>query len=449
MKKLYALILITALSGNLMAQKIFEGSISDSWALNTNWSDDILPVATDEITLEKMISELDTDISAERLFTDTTAGDYTLNVANDATLHLKIDVANTSYWNAENVAVDNIITGTSSLTFFNDFYIENDLYVPDKTFKGSLAFKNFKTDATLNFESTCSVLFDCVMVINNKGIVNMKGDFVSTELVSPGTPDWRFTFSQVGNYNILGNATISANEIYMNTGTNVIISTNASHVVTDDLLVSSGQNGINNLTINTADCIESTLKVANLNTLNLNVNANLSNMGPLNMKSTSCVLNLTIDNAVTAINFDESDNLTFDAGAVVNITGFKENVLRFGTDTNGLTTTQLSQFVADGAGLGKSLELDAQGYLIVAATASNSHTENIDVRLKSNVVKEELEIVGDAFIEQVEVFDLSGNLILSNLSNEKTVNVSQLSTGVYIAKIKTSNKVFSMKFVKK
>ena len=171
-------------------------------------------------------------------------------------------------------------------------------------------------------------------------------------------------------------------------------------------------------------------------------------MGALNLKSTSYVLNLTIDNAVTAINFDESDNLTFDVGAVVNITGFKENVFRFGTDNNGLTTTQLSQFVADGAGLGKSLELDSQGYLIVAATASNSHTEYLNVRLKSNVVKEELEIIGDAFIEEVEVFDLSGNLILSNLTDEKTLNVAQLSPGVYIAKIKTSETYLSMKFVK-
>ena len=134
---------------------------------------------------------------------------------------------------------------------------------------------------------------------------------------------------------------------------------------------------------------------------------------------------------------------------VFNIVGFKENVLRFGTDATGLTAAQLATITADGVGSGKSLELDSQGYLIVAATASAIETSKNQLRLKSNIIQDELELTGTGFVDKLEIFDLSGQLMFGSNEGQKIVDVSRFSSGVYIVKIKTSDQVLSIKFVKK
>ena len=443
MKKIYTIIFITAIiSGNSIAQKTLD--TGPSWAEVTNWSDDVYPVSTDTIQLSSnsTTSTLDRHTDAERLQTGSNTNDY--SIAEDASpklLTLHKDFSGTQYWNADATVILNKGGGASSFTINNDIYIDNAQV-------GYVTIKNFTAEKTLTIGATSTIEFNTVLVINNKGTVNIYGDLQSTE-TTPGTPDYRFIFSQAGAMNILGTATISADFIQLNDNSNVIFATDAAHVITDDE-ISANSRGNSTLTINTADCIQGgKIRLNNNSTFNLNVNANLSSLGALNMSNNPSTLNLTIDDAVTEIHFSDSSTQGTDETDVFNIVGFKENVLRFGTDATGLTAAQLATITADGVGSGKSLELDSQGYLIVAATASAIETSKNQLRLKSNIIQDELELTGTGFVDKLEIFDLSGQLMFGSNEGQNIVDVSRFSSGVYIVKIKTSDQVLSIKFVKK
>ena len=78
-------------------------------------------------------------------------------------------------------------------------------------------------------------------------------------------------------------------------------------------------------------------------------------------------------------------------------------------------------------------------------------TNDNRIRLFSNPVKDELIIVnsGQCFVENVEIVDLSGRIVISLKSLEASINVSNLHAGIYFVKIKTNRGVVTEKFIKK
>src|SRR5262249_40964183 len=65
------------------------------------------------------------------------------------------------------------------------------------------------------------------------------------------------------------------------------------------------------------------------------------------------------------LDFANSSAVTWTTGAILNLANWNPNTtfLRFGTDSTGLTSAQLSQIEFNGSGLGTAT-LDSQGYVI-------------------------------------------------------------------------------------
>ncbi len=135
-----------------------------------------------------------------------------------------------------------------------------------------------------------------------------------------------------------GKLTVSSNKNKFKTSGSKIIVTTGGH-----------------MTISSEDILKSTLQIDSKKTLNLTINSNQSNAGLITMTD-SAKINLSIDPSVTSIAF--SDNSASDWGnGKITVTGFVDNVLRFGNNSNGLTATQISQIDVAGT----TLEISSTG----------------------------------------------------------------------------------------
>lgn len=82
-------------------------------------------------------------------------------------------------------------------------------------------------------------------------------------------------------------------------------------------------------------------------TLNLNINENQEYGSEISMTDTSKI-NLTISSLVDTVAFTDNSSADWGQG-LITITGFRENLISFGTTSTGLTAQQLSQFDIGGS----------------------------------------------------------------------------------------------------
>lgn len=130
-------------------------------------------------------------------------------------------------------------------------------------------------------------------------------------------------------------------------------------------------NGDNaSIELNGANVLESRIVIEANRTFTFTANKNQSNLERINLNSDS-TLNLVVGNEVTNLSFTENASLGWSNGTV-NITGFTEGVIRFGTDDTALSATQLSQITADNGG--QQLALDANGYLVNIGSLNHDFT---------------------------------------------------------------------------
>jgi hypothetical protein len=59
-----------------------------------------------------------------------------------------------------------------------------------------------------------------------------------------------------------------------------------------------------------------------------------------------------------------------------------------------------------------------------------------------------LTISSNAIIEKVDIFSLTGMLVLQNVSNQKIIKVSQLNKGSYVVKVTTANDILKQMIIK-
>ena len=111
--------------------------------------------------------------------------------------------------------------------------------------------------------------------------------------------------------------------------------------------------------------------------------------------------------------------------------GYQEGVVRFGTDSNGLTTDQLMQITVDGSG--GAVALDANGYLVNASSLS---TDDIQAREIKPIAYPTLALDRIFFSElqkDVKIVDLNGKVLWHNKTeNQSEVSVNFLTSGIYL-----------------
>lgn len=99
-------------------------------------------------------------------------------------------------------------------------------------------------------------------------------------------------------------------------------------------------NGSSEIQLNAANAINNAnFVVGATNTLTLAANTDQNNLGFLNIENGGLLLNL--DAGVNNLFFEDTSSIAWGTGTV-NITGFREGVIKFGSDANGLTSSQLS-----------------------------------------------------------------------------------------------------------
>ena len=85
-------------------------------------------------------------------------------------------------------------------------------------------------------------------------------------------------------------------------------------------------------------------------------------------------LNLTINANATEVNFADHANVNWGAGKLV-VSGFVDNVMKFGTNAQGLTAAQLAKIDVGG----RNPEIAANGKLTVPVATANLTVNTTDI----------------------------------------------------------------------
>ncbi len=83
-----------------------------------------------------------------------------------------------------------------------------------------------------------------------------------------------------------------------------------------------------------------------------------------------------------------------------------------------------------------------------ATTAINEVSGDTDVSISPNPGSNYIEISCPVAITEYSVYDVSGNVLMKNVYNNSTIDISSLSKGIYFINIKTIDKSYIRKFVK-
>ena len=84
-----------------------------------------------------------------------------------------------------------------------------------------------------------------------------------------------------------------------------------------------------------------------------------------------------------------------------------------------------------------------------SSTASVSSVNAFDFGIYPNPVQDELSITTTENVDSVEIVDLVGNTVLTSNVVKGSVNVSSLTSGVYVIRLASENGIAASKFVKK
>ncbi|MEP4669877.1 MAG: hypothetical protein ABJZ91_13710, partial [Cyclobacteriaceae bacterium] len=209
--------------------------------------------------------------------------------------------------------------------------------------------------------------------------------------------------------------------VFWGSGANVTVNT-----ADNGVFVPSGQkvqvnNSGGSLTLNGANVYQGYLSIAGANDFLLNVNADQDLISSLFLGTATTTI--AIGPNVKSISFADNSSNSWSTGTL-SITNFKNGLMKFGTTSDGLTSTQLGQIDIGGS----TVYLDDDGYLIETGTAIwNGTSWSTSPGTSDNAV-----ISGDYTDGSLEVNDLtitSGNTVTILSDETLTVNGDLIING--------------------
>ena len=216
-------------------------------------------------------------------------------------------------------------------------------------------------------------------------------------------------------------------------GANSVVTVNTAD---NGVFVPSGQKIQSNadncsIVINGANVYQGNIGVDGARVFTFNANKNQNSMGEIQFTGSGAgTLNLNIDTSVTELLFTDNSALDWKTGSL-NITGYKEGVIRFGTDSNGLTSAQLAQITVDGSG--GSVALNSTGYLVNETSLS---VNDVTLETLKSIAYPTLASTSIFFNKpqsNVKVFDMTGRKVLENKTkNQSNIAINSLNNGVYL-----------------
>ena len=409
MKKNYTLLVLVFLSTFITAQENnFNNQGGDLlWSNAANWSLTAVPIPAHTVRLPLIVeSKVDLDLTILKLMTIfSTEGD--VSVAGDNTVTINPNLAN-------GIAIENASGNNVNLIFKGKVKINNP--------SGFSNMRNANgTGNTIEFAAgsllTLSSGFQPSSGSNNNFIIN--GNINGTANLRLGT-DTTVTFGNtVSNTGYTGELVQLGNTV-------IIVNTADNMVFYDGLKIQVNGNNAS-ATLNGENVFKSGITVGGTNTYTFNVNKNQSAMTNIIFQGGG-TLNLVVDNAVTNLSFANNSANAWLTGTI-NIAGFKNGVIRFGTDNTGLTAGQLSQIKATGIA---AFALDSNGYLIDAATASVGDFEENTINPIAYPTLASDKIYFKKLQNNVKIFDVTGKVLVHKTTvDQSEIEVENLSSGMY------------------
>ena len=208
--------------------------------------------------------------------------------------------------------------------------------------------------AGVSFAST-TVNADKITLANGASIVRTLGALNAAPLYS-GTYNVTYndTNAQTTGFELPTATSNALNNLTFDNAAGVTLSaaTTATNIIA---------NKSNTITLNTVDFLDANLQVNGASELTLNVNENQANLKKIVFSGATTAklkLNMATDKTVT---FTDSSTENWGTGTL-EITGFQDGKIKFGSSNSGLTLTQLSQ-IKDSNDSSRKFALDATGYL--------------------------------------------------------------------------------------
>ncbi len=398
------------------------------WSNSANWSQGTVPIPANTVRLPLLDeSQVDSDYTITKIQTifptaNANPGSV-VSVAGTSILTLNPNSANFA-------AIDNVSNHDAILSFKGNVEINNPAgFTLMKNANGTSNSIEFAEGSTLTLTTNLSTAIGS----NNSGFLfngSLAGD---------------------GNLRFGGNTTATFGSTSSNDGylgelpflpnSSVIVNTADNNIFYNGpKLQINGNNA--SIEFNGENVFASTINVGGSNSFTATFNANQNNMNFISF-SVDGTINMVVNPNVTNLSFASNSDpevSNWNEGTL-NITGYQEGVIRFGTDNTGLTSDQLSQIVVDNNG--EAVALDENGFLVNESSLSNFDFETSERKrlLNSTLVTNKLFFTNPQ--NTVKIIDLNGRVLVDNTSSNQTeLEIDFLMPGHYFA-------VFENKHVEK
>lgn len=397
MKKIYTLLfLFMCLSATSFAQmqRSFKGQTANpanrDWSDPANWVNNLPPSSPGDSVILNVAAypmadttNVDVNFTIRRLANSSNANRNIL-VTSSPNAVLTVDVnSDVLYFSAPAFAIQH--TSTAAYTFKIDGHVKIA-----NSFTASNTNGN-QSDIRVSGNNNNIIEFgpNSILELAGNGATAahvIQGGFVFNGRIQ-GTQGLIFS-GNAGNSPIFTFGAGSNNAMYtspgsvftLNNGVTVIANTadNGSFFAGDKIL-SSG--ATTTLTLNGANILASRLQLSTNSQFTVNINRNQTGLKEIDfLNATTAKLKLMMNAAVTQLYFTDNSAANWTNGTV-EISGFKEGVIRFGTSNGGLTQAQLSQ-IKDAANPSDQFYLTSTGFLTkvntLPVTLTNLSAKGVD-----------------------------------------------------------------------
>ncbi|UXX80069.1 T9SS type A sorting domain-containing protein [Reichenbachiella carrageenanivorans] len=397
-------------SGGISATRIFQGSGGKYWNIPANWQDDMTPSIGESARIDADSSLVTQPYSLSQLYNATSSSSTILNGGSLLTID-----------NKDRYTIPGILNNSSTGARFKlDVPVDirnsidnNAVYISNNGSNDNIIEFGEKGTLTLNATtllstngSTSSHVFEFNGTLN--GVKNLTFGSSTTSVFGSTSDNSGFNADLV----FWGNADVTVN-----------MQDDATFLNTDQKIQINGHNS--NMTVNAANCLDGNISIASTHTFNLSINENQSDLDRLFFSSTGKLV-LNLDSAVSLVHFEDNSAANWSTGAV-EINGFQNGVIRFGSSAGGLTATQLSQITIGGV----SPTIDSDGYLTMPASRIGQIVTAIIVEDKTVMVNESFQLDLLDVFEDLNEPDVVYELTLGNseIISAKVDNSMLIVTG--------------------
>lgn len=422
MKKNYLAIILLFCTALVWSQNndFTNGGGDFLWSNSANWSLGEVPNTTNTgiVRLPLIVESLvDTDVSIKKIQTTfSTSGDAP--VAGNSIL--TIDAGANAVFGIENVSnndVSLIFKGNVSINNSTSVSISNTL-MRNQNGTGGNAIE-FADGSVLTLNTPLETRTGSSNTFNFNGSI----EGTSALRVNANTIS---TFGGTSN-----NSSFGGDFVWVGQNASVIVNTSDNNVFlpTDRKIQINAING--SIEVNGVNVFQGNISINGSNTFTFDVNKNQTSMGFISFSGGSAdgTLNLVVDSAVTELAFADTSAVEWNSGTL-NITGYVPGVLRFGTDANGLTATQLSQITVDGSG--GAVALNSSGYLVNASSLSVDDFSSDNGKPIAYPTITSNKIQFSKTQNNVKIYALNGKLLTYNkAANQSEISVAFLASGLY------------------